>query len=409
MSRRFFRWSVAFFLCSLVVYAVSVVRALPTHVFLFGNHVSYFDEREGPITFTFAHLYGNLHGNEAVAAAFQSDMPVTDNIHKEMTVSVLGIPVRNVAATVVPDTKVVPMGMTVGIRIDITGLLVLGTGAVTTKDGESVHPSEGRVKAGDIITKIDDRELTDHTQIQEHLAAHTPGESVTLSILRGGEMTSVDLTPVLDEDSSVKIGLWVRDSAKGIGTITYVNPADSSLGALGHGVIDVDTKQLIPIKQGHLYRADVVAVKRGKKGSPGELVGDVDLNAPIGRITQNTNVGLFGTVDKESPITGTPMKIALRTDVREGPATILSNVNGSEIRQYDIFIERVNRFAEDDSKGMVIRITDQGLISRTNGIVQGMSGCPIIQNGRVIGAVTHVFVQNPLRGYGIFIENMMKR
>jgi stage IV sporulation protein B len=262
-----------------------------------------------------------------------------------------------------------------------------------------------------MLIKIDNTEIKNHKQFTAYLESLTPGSTVNLTIKRGGQNLIIPVAcAVSADDGKNKLGLWIRDSTKGIGTITYYNPANSRFAALGHGVVDVDTKQLIPVKDGRLYQTEVVAVKKGKNGNPGELVGEVDRYSAIGVITENTAVGLYGTVNignKQLP--AAPMRIALQGDVHEGPAVILSNVNGHEIKQYDIYIERVNRYAADESKGMVIRITDQELITRTNGIVQGMSGCPIIQNGRLIGAVTHVFVQNPLKGYGIFIENMMKQ
>ena len=409
--KRFFFLSLALFLCSLVVYAAAALGSLPEHIFLAPEHVALLGDRGGRVSLSFSPWLEE----ESVPAAFQGDAPVIENIDREplqgeMTVSLLGIPLRNVAVDLLRDVEVIPVGITVGIRIDATGLIVLGTGAVTTSDGSHLRPSEGLIKSGDILLKVNNTEIQDQNHFSSQIESTPPGSSVSLTLRRGEEIITVEVSPVLSSQGRNKLGLWIRDSTKGIGTITYYNPVNSRFAALGHGVVDVDTNQLIPVRDGQLYQADIVAVKRGKKGSPGELVGNVDRDSPIGVITSNTSVGLFGTIkDGSRHLPGKTMGIALQGDVREGPAVILSNISGREVRQYDIFIERVNRFASDESKGMVIRITDQELITRTNGIVQGMSGSPIIQNGRLVGAVTHVLVQNPLRGYGIFIENMLRQ
>jgi len=386
----FFGFSVVLFLCSLMTYTAASVRTFPDHIFLSGGGLTTRGQA-GPFR-------ARVEETAAVTAAYQIDSPVLENIYietAEMTLSLFGVPVKSVAVDILPDIEIVPVGMTDGIRIDTTGLMVLGAGAVVLADGAASRPCEGLIKSGDILLKADNVEIKDHRQFSAYLESLPPGSAVELTIKRAGQNMAVTVTcAVSAEDGKNKLGLWIRDSTKGIGTITYYNPANSRFAALGHGVVDVDTKQLIPVKDGRLYHTDIVAVKKGKSGNPGELVGEVNRDSAIGVITENTAVGLYGTINTGyRQLPAQTMRIALQGEVREGPAVILSNVSGNEIKQFDIYIERVNRYAADESKGMVIRITDQELITRTNGIVQGMSGCPIIQNGRLIGAVTHVIVR----------------
>jgi stage IV sporulation protein B len=239
----------------------------------------------------------------------------------------------------------------------------------------------------------------------------TQGE-LNLVVRRDGEDALVTINPRVSAKEQVnKLGVWVRDSTKGIGTITYYDPATQVFGALGHGIMDVDTKRLMSVKDGIIMSNKVTSVKKGVRGTPGELEGAVEKEQILGRITTNSPCGIYGLMNPES-ISKLPketMKAAATNLIREGPATIRTNVASSEIREYDIYIENVNRYTADETKGMVIRITDAELLKLTGGIVQGMSGSPIIQDGRLIGAVTHVFVQDPTKGYGIFIENMMKQ
>jgi len=203
----------------------------------------------------------------------------------------------------------------------------------------------------------------------------------------------------------------VRDSTQVIGTITYLDPNTGKFAALGHGILDVDTRKLMTVRYGDVMKTEIKSVKKGKKGLPGELIGDIKTDEVIGQVRLNNEYGLYGKLDNPNSWSslGSPVKIGLQNEVEEGPAVIISNVDGITAKEYDIYIESINKNSQDDSKGMVIRITDEELLEKTNGIVQGMSGSPIIQNNKLVGAVTHVFVQDPSKGYGIFIEKMLQQ
>ena len=364
--------------------------------------------------------------SETAAVAKVNDQPVTDDFvvrvrqpltiitdsagTAEMTIGAFGIPMRRIMLDVVPDIKIVPLGTAIGVRINTDGVMVLGMSSFLGEDGEAHRPSDGILKAGDLIFKVNNTEVK-NKELLSQLVAASKGD-VTLHLRRDGEEMEVTVTPVIAATDGVRrIGTWVRDSTKGIGTLTYYNPGTGTFGALGHGIMDVDTRKLMSVKSGVIMPSSVTSVKKGARGAPGELEGTVNTNRTLGQITTNNTNGIYGTLDpsaKAEIVTREPMPIALRTHIKEGPATILTSVSGNTVQEFAINVESVNRFTTDETKGMVIRITDPELLEITGGIVQGMSGSPILQNGRIIGAITHVFVQDPTKGYGIFIENMLQ-
>ena len=309
-----------------------------------------------------------------------------------------------------PDIKVVPLGMTIGVRINTEGVMVLGTGSFLGEDGQTHRPSDGLLRGGDLILKANDEPIETKEALSQ-LVAKSEGD-VTLLLRRDGSEFEVTLTPALAaKDGMRRIGTWVRDSTKGIGTLTYYIPETGAFGALGHGIMDVDTKKLVSVRNGAIMPSVVSSIVKGIRGKPGELEGTVDNSKNLGSVLINSPCGIYGRLDPAfmATLPTEAMQIATRSQIREGPATILTSVVDNKVREYGITIESVNRSASDDTKGMIIRITDPELLSATNGIVQGMSGSPIIQNGRLVGAITHVFVQDPAKGYGIFIETMLEQ
>ena len=321
-----------------------------------------------------------------------------------MTLKAFGLPLKKVTLDILPDLEVIPCGMAVGVRVDTMGVMVLGTGIVEVGNGQTVNPSAEILQSGDLILRANEEDVKTKEQFEQ--IVRESEAAISLEIKREDEIITAWVTPVENQ-----IGAWVRDGTQGIGTITYYNPHTNRFAALGHGIVDVDTKQMMRIKSGEIKESEIDSVVKGKRGTPGELIGELRRGGIIGRVEQNSVYGVFGTVDihARNKLPREKMPIALQDAVRPGPAIIRANVERDVVTEFDIYIEAVNRTAgSDDTRGMVIRITDPALLARTNGIVQGMSGSPIIQNGRLIGAVTHVFVHDPSKGYGIFIENMLK-
>jgi len=330
--------------------------------------------------------------------------------HTKMTLFLLGIfPVKTVNAIVLPNTKVYPSGMAVGVSLKTKGILVLGTGYVTDKNNVPTEPAKNQLQSGDLIQKANGITLESKEDLMA-IMKNSQGNPISLTIKRNETIKTIPVTPVLSsQDHCYKLGIWVRDSANGIGTVTYVNLQNNTFGALGHGVYDVDTKNLMEIQTGAIEKTVIQDIKKGQKGVPGELLGTTQHKSILGSIQVNREEGLYGTItEKDSKLKQEkPLAIGLKQEIHEGDATILSNIHGDRVESFHVNIESVNRLGSRVAKNMVIQIDDPKLLTETGGIIQGMSGSPILQDNKLIGAVTHVFVNDPTRGYGIFIENML--
>ncbi len=346
--------------------------------------------------------------------------PVTlmaeENGAYKATVKLFGIiPVGEISVGVMNDTTLLACGTPVGMYLETDGVLALGTGEFTVAGGGTVNPAKNIVRSGDYIVAVNGTQITRKEQLTDYLQDNGT-KAVTLTVRRNGKEQELRVVPACSSDGSYKIGVWIRDDSAGIGTLTYVNTEDGTYGALGHGISDGDTGTLFQVAGGNLYRAEVLSVVKGQRGTPGELVGSMCRSEEtcLGSITYNSRQGIFGggATDKLLEYVGEyagqtqEYPIGLRQEIKKGSAYILNGFSGT-IEQYSIEIEEI-RLGADNNKGLVIHVTDERLLDETGGIVQGMSGSPIIQNGKLIGAVTHVLVNDPTRGYGIFIENMIK-
>ena len=299
----------------------------------------------------------------------------------------------------------VPGGKSLGIAIETEGLVVVGTSDL----GINASPARlAGLNSGDIITEIDGVQVRSAQDLSAVLQA---GKTANLQVVRDEEARSVQLTPATDpRDGSARIGAWVRSSTAGVGTLTYVDPASGEFAALGHAIADADTGVTLPVEDGGIYNNRIVQINRSEKGLPGEIVGDFLGEAhAIGRVDFNSEKGVYGS-GYSAPLNELPysggLPAADRSQVHTGSAQILTTLQ-DEIRAYDCEIEHIDPDSRHDTRTLMIRVTDAALLSATGGIVQGMSGSPIIQDGKLVGAVTHVLVNDPTRGYGIFIENML--
>lgn len=301
----------------------------------------------------------------------------------------------------------VPVGRAVGIKLFSDGVMVVGFSQVPAAMGSETPARDCGLKEGDIITHINAAEVDTIEEVQEQLA-QIGGEKMSIRALRDGQQLQVTAQAVkCSTDGQYKLGAWLRDSMAGIGTVTYYDPATGAFGALGHGVNDVDTAQLLPLESGGVMAATVSDVKMGKRGEPGELHGDLELEEDIGTLTANTPRGIFGTLENGAELTGAqPVEVARPDQVKTGKALLYANVAGDEVKVYEVEITKLFPDATD-GRDMMVKVTDPALLAATGGVVQGMSGSPLLQDGRLIGAVTHVLVNDPTQGYGIFIENML--
>ena len=304
--------------------------------------------------------------------------------------------------------EVLGSGSPVGIYMETKGVLVIDSGEITDREGIRRTPAEHIIQSGDYICEIDGKVLTGIRQLMQ-LVREIQGEPMELQVIRHQETIKLEMTPVETEDGSYKLGIWVRDNIQGIGTLTYVEP-NGTFGALGHGISDADTGERLEISDGDLYRADILSIRKGTAGTPGELRGVINYREEnrIGTICGNSQYGIRGQMEP-GKYTESMKKIptGLKQEIQTGKAEIRCDI-GDGIREYQCEILEIDSNARDTNKCFVLRITDDDLLSRTGGIVQGMSGSPVLQNGKLIGAITHVFVNDPTKGYGIFIENMME-
>ena len=290
-------------------------------------------------------------------------------------------------------------GQAVGIQISTDGVFVAGFCPVETEAGEVKPAEEAGLRQGDLICGADGREVPDAAALIEALEG--AGDEIELTVRRGSQELSVPVAPACGEEGRPMLGILLRDGLNGIGTLTFCDPDSGVFGALGHSVSDAETGLAIPLREGSVTEAQIVSVHPGAAGAPGELNGVSDLTRVLGTVERNTEVGIFGHA--EGKLGARPAEIGMIT---AGPASIIATVEGREAREYAVEVNRVYRDA--DGTHAMFSVTDPALLGRTGGIVQGMSGSPILQNGRLVGAVTHVFISDATRGYAVSIQDMLR-
>ena len=317
------------------------------------------------------------------------------------------IPVKTVQVSTPIQKSVILCGTPFGIRMFTNGVMVVDMAQILTHEGAEDPAQEAGIQIGDIIVSINGENVYENGEIAEQVESSN-GEPMNIELKRGSETMSVTLHPVLSKvDNTYKAGMWVRDSTAGIGTLTFYDQKSQCFGGLGHGICDADTYELMPLRTGDILPVTISGVTKGMRGTPGELRGYFSDDEAIGSLGANTSCGVFGMLEQEPE--GTVTQIGLKQGVQTGEVQILTTIDNEGPKYYSAVIESINYHGDQEGKNFVLRITDSKLLEKTGGIVQGMSGSPIIQNGKLIGAVTHVFVNDPTRGYGIFAENMLNQ
>lgn len=323
------------------------------------------------------------------------------------------INLRNVNLTTLEEIEVVPVGKIVGLKLYTNGVLVVGMTEIEDESNNLVKPYEKTdIKEGDMIIEINGEEIDD-IQDLKNTVNKTSGKQSEIKLLREGKSIVVsNIKPVKSFNNEYKLGLWVKDAATGVGTMTYYEPDTKKFALLGHGITDADTDSLIYIDSGELVTSKVVSVKKGESGNPGEIRGTILKQKTIGNVDKNSSFGVFGVLNDLTSLnidTSKRYKIALRNEIQEGKAKILCSTDDTnKVDEYEIEIEKIYKENDSNNKSMLLRITDEKLIEKTGGIIRGLSGAPIIQNNKFIGAITNVLVSNPEIGYGIFADLMIK-
>ena len=396
MKKRYF--FIIIFLCIFFIYSTNVSQ-IPSKVFL-------------------------LRGEELkIKKIFGLEIVETKNIIKEtwqdqnlettqMDVILFGsVKVKEISVTTYPKIKVIPTGSLIGLKLYTNGVLVIGTNELTNMEGDiekTYEPAD--IKEGDTIIEVDNKEI-DSTKTLQNIISNSNGQDLEVKFSRGGEEYTTTIKPVQTEVNEYKLGLWVRDSASGVGTMAFYEPESKRFAALGHGISDNDTGELLDIGAGDIVNSKVVNITKGRKGIPGEIKGSIIKENTIGEVIRNTNFGIFGILNDFQPDLSKysdGIEVALREEIELGPATIISTLATGETEEYEVEIIEIDNQNNENNKSMQIKVTDQRLIEKSGGIICGMSGSPIIQNNKLIGCLTNVLVADPTVGYGVFADIMIK-
>lgn len=320
--------------------------------------------------------------------------------------------IKDINVDVLSKTKVIPVGNIAGIKLYTSGVLVVGMSEIEGTDSKKYKPYENSgISEGDTIVSINNSKI-ENTEDLIKTVNNSKGSQLEIEYMHESKTKACSITPVKTSVSEYKLGLWVRDSAAGIGTVTFYEPSTKSFGALGHGITDIDTEKLIDISSGEFVTTRILNIIKGEEGNPGKIQGTVENQTNIGTIAKNTNFGIYGKVNNISSLTidtSKEMEVALRDEIQIGKATIMCSLENNKVEEYEIEIEKIYKDNNYNNKSMLIKVTDEKLLNKTGGIIQGMSGAPIIQNGKFIGAVTHVLVNELDEGYAVFGDIMIKQ
>ena len=405
MYKKFLKKIVIFiFLCIIYIY-VLVIEAIPEKITIF--------EGEDISLKTFFGI--TLHAEEDVLTVSANTGQKTIHTvgNEKVSVSLFDkLFIKSVDVSVLPKTTVIPVGNIAGVKLYTNGVLVVGMSEIEGEDNKTYKPYENTgIEEGDTIVKINDNLVNSTDELIEKVNM-SKGEKVEIEYIHEEETKECSITPVKTNEEEYKLGLWVRESAAGVGAVTLYEPATQSFGALGHGITDIDTGDLLNIASGEFVTAEILNIKKGEDGNPGKIQGTVEEQETIGEITKNTEFGIYGKIQDLSSLnidTSKEMEVAMRDEIELGKATILCSLDNQTVKEYEIEITKIYKDNHYNNKSMEIKVTDEELIEKTGGIIQGMSGAPIIQNGKFIGAVTHVLVNSSTEGYAIFGDLMLKQ
>ena len=392
----------------LYIYMTSLDK-IPEKIVLFQNE-----------NYEISHLKGTYIEGKATSIADRLWGSLTKVDSKDTGISRLklsafgGFFKKDIEVSVLPTRKVVVGGDTVGIRLYSKGVLVIGESPVQGMDGIYYEPyKNSSIKKGAKILKINNEKVETILELVETVANIEDNKKAIVQYEQDGQIHEEEMNPITCfDDGRKKLGLWVRDGAMGVGTLTFYDKQTGKIGALGHGISDMDLKELIDVDESFLNLANIISVKKGLKNEPGEIRGMLNERVEIGKITLNNECGIYGEYDKECDLLNNRKEVfvASKNEIETGPATIYCSIDGDGMpKEYNINVVKKSDLIGIKSKGMIIEVTDEELLKKTGGIIQGMSGSPILQNGKFIGAVTHVYVNDPTRGYAIFAESMLEQ
>ena len=407
MKRKQFIKKVSILILLIIIYTyVVAIQSIPSNIVIF--------EGETISLKTMFGIKANLiYDNETVETISNNQNSINEVGKKTAKLNLFeNIFLKNINIDVLPKTTVIPVGNIAGIKLYTSGVLVVGMSEIYGVDNKAYKPYENSgIEEGDTIVSVNEDKITSTEDLIEKVNSSN-GNEVKIEYIHQEKTVACSIKPAQTSNNEYKLGLWVRDSAAGVGTVSFYEPSSKTFGALGHGITDIDTEQLIDIASGEFVTTKILNIVKGQVGTPGRIQGTVDNQKNIGTIQKNTKFGIYGTVDNISSLnidSSNEMEVALRDEIKTGKAKIRCSLENGKIEEYEIQIEKIFKENNYDNKSMLIKITDEKLLDKTGGIIQGMSGSPIIQNGKFIGAVTHVLVNNPTEGYAVFGDIMLKQ
>lgn len=352
-------------------------------------------------------IFGISETKQEIITTVSSNENTNIVSEEKITLSLFNlVDVKDVTVTTIEQTKIVPLGNTIGLKLYSSGVLVIG---MTEIQGQKPYENSG-IEEGDLITYINNKQITTTQELVE-CVNNSAGNLVYITYIRDGQEYETCIEPIATSNNEYKLGLWVRDGAAGIGTATYYDPSTEKFAALGHGIVDSDTEELISIESGELVTTNVINIEKGEEGKPGQIKGTVASGETLGDVYSNTEFGIYGKITNRNKLNinlENSLEVARREEIEEGEAKVILTLEDGIRKEYSIEIKKIYINNNKDNRSMIIKVTDESLLNLTGGIVQGMSGAPIIQNGKFVGAVTHVFVNNPTEGYAVFGDLMIK-
>lgn len=326
-------------------------------------------------------------------------------------ISLLGVTLKTITTNIIPQTKVIPLGNLIGLKLNTKGVLVVGMSEIKGEDNKIYKPYENTgINQGDSIIEINDVQVNTTEELIS-CVSKCKGEKIEITYIKNGNKLETKITPVKTSNNTYQIGLWVRDAEAGIGTATFLDTQTKKIVALGHGIQDIDTEKLVDINSGELVTADIINIEKGKKESPGRIEGTIEESEKIGEIYSNTNFGIYGILQSNNILEiddSKEIELASRKEIKQGKASIICTLENGIREEFQIEIQKKYINNNEDNKSMLVKVTDERLLEKTGGIIQGMSGSPIIQDGKLIGALTHVLVSDPTKGYAVFADMMVK-
>lgn len=393
-SMKNLKFGITFFILMIVYIYVANISLIPQHIILLENENYKIKKFIGVDTI------------ETVTTSNANE----NTVHVDVTL--FGNKIKQVTVDTLENVEVVPIGKIIGMKLYTNGVLIVGMSEIENMNKERVNPFHNcNIQEGDTIVKVNDTEIDSIGGLKD-VVNQSNGENVLLTLVReDGSIVTSNITPVQTENDEYKLGLWVKDAATGVGTITYYEKNTGNFAALGHGIVDSDTDKLIDIESGEIVTSNVMSITKGNINSPGEIRGTIVNQKTIGQVEKNTPFGIYGKLENLASLnidTSKSMPVALRDEIQLGDAKILCSLDGKTNQEYDIKIEKIYKNDNYDNKSMLIRVVDENLINATGGIIRGLSGSPIIQKGKFVGAVTNVLVSNPEIGYAIFGDMMIK-